>query len=91
MLEILEAVRDVYRETFAPIIDVLLSSQNFMLPDDHDILNNFGARHANNASLAPFVKAALTCYYEYQHILRMDIDVPDLVEKHVFDAHGKKK
>ena len=48
-----------------------------MIPDDHDILNNFDRRHVLDPTLAPFVEGAAAAFVAYQQALRLDVPEDD--------------
>jgi hypothetical protein len=71
-----DAFGELYRATWAapPVAAVLRRRAHWMLPDDHDVLNNWDARHYADATLRPFIDGALQAYARYQQALRLDVD-----------------
>jgi phosphodiesterase/alkaline phosphatase D-like protein len=80
--QVLADIRKVYRKSWMPIKPALLSSQNLMIPDDHDFVNNLSS---NKSISKAFLEASIRCFYEYQYALYADVpanplprDVPQL-------------
>ena len=61
--ELDEAIRNAYRQSWIPIRKALTRSENIMLPDDHDFLNNIAdvASHGD-----AYTRAAMRWYQVYQ-------------------------
>ena len=77
--EIRDAIRQVYFDTwtFQPTADLLSHVPNIMMPDDHDIFDNFGWKSTlfDTSSFDYFwSKQARFVFYQYQRQLREDID-----------------
>jgi hypothetical protein len=73
-----ELFRRVYRKTWGHGVmqNILRSGANWMLPDDHDFVNNLGMTHVNSNDpiTQSLVQAGRKVYYEYQYQLIADLN-----------------
>lgn len=72
-----ESFRNVYRRIWShrDVAPSLRRGENWMLPDDHDLLNNLGADLWSNRTLRPFLRAGRQVFYEYQYQLQADMPI----------------
>jgi hypothetical protein len=70
----LHAFRELYRFVWSQpsIAAALRRSENWFLPDDHDVTNNFGPDMWANVTLRPFVRAAKQAFVDYQLGTQLD-------------------
>lgn len=71
-----EAISAVYWASWAPIKAALLSSENIMLPDDHDVFNNLDRNVLERLDPA-FVASARRAFYRFQFALHADCPTLD--------------
>jgi hypothetical protein len=64
-----------YRTTWShpTVAHVLRRGEHWMIPDDHDFLNNLSPDMWRNATLRPLLRAGLQTFYEYQMRLHSDV------------------
>lgn len=74
--EILEEFRNIYRKSWSSpyITKVLRSGFHWMMPDDHDIINNLD-EHFIESPLKNVILAGRQAFYEYQYQLFGDLDM----------------
>jgi hypothetical protein len=73
--ETVEHYRANYRTTWShpTVAHVLRRGEHWMIPDDHDFLNNLSPDMWRNATLRPLLRAGLQTFYEYQMRLHSDV------------------
>lgn len=71
-----ERYRANYRATWSqPSVSLVLRrGENWMVPDDHDFVNNLSPDFWRNDTLRPLLRAGLQTLYEYQ--MRLHSDIP---------------
>jgi phosphodiesterase/alkaline phosphatase D-like protein len=84
--ELVEKFRQVYRKTWGhPTMQkVLRHGAHWMLPDDHDIINNLDKEmiEKTNPNAVPImIEAGKTAYYEYQYQLYNDLFINGTAQK----------
>jgi hypothetical protein len=75
--DVLRDVRAYYRYAWSQndIAAVLRHTENWMLADDHDLVNNLGTDLWLKPKMRPFLRAARQTFYEYQFALQADVPI----------------